>query len=170
MFGKDLCTIYYFDVFLDRELDQDLFQYLQSFFKMPHPKINVEKYKEMNPNWKEDTFFGCTGSNGEFILTNRKYSYSQLYNNKLTSGDPIGNLLTIYSYFTISDIHKRNLKLINDQKYYRDIITWLLFFIENFLETAPEPYFLNGQIRIKTNSKREFIRIKNNIITTERIP
>lgn len=158
----------------DRELDEKLYNYLQSFCSLAHFKIDVKKFKETVPNWKDYTFFGCTGPDGEFIIWN---SEGHL---------PISNISEFYQtdkngeYITIGEnkhcylpIRMKNKQEIESGSWATDFVEtkkWLEYIIKNFLETAPEPYFLTGKIELeefrgKFKGIKRSIQVKNNKIS-----
>ena len=162
MLPNDYCEIYYFKCSLDRPIDDELNNYLKNYLdRSYHVEINVEKYKKITPDWIKDSFFGCTGKKGELLLTNR-HSFIDLLRIGLTNEHPIMGLVNGFPLFTIED--KRYLKLQQEYRAYCDIITWLQFIIDNFFETAPDPYFLNGLVRVKSRDEKAYIQIINNNI------
>lgn len=158
--------IYKFELHFDRELDDELYSYLKKYCDVPHYALDVNLFKIEVPNWKDYSFFGCTGAKGEFVAYDHRFVNlkSVLTDPSWNSIWPIDSNLSYNTPFCMKN--KREL----ERREFINIIAadhmknWLKFFIDNFLETAPDPYFLNGVVILEgVHSKTQMvIQIKDN--------
>lgn len=158
------------DLHFDRELDKDLYCYLNEYLRIQHFKIDIKKFKEKVPNWKDYTFFGCTGVDGEYLLYNQETQdpYQICKSDKLV---PITEKLNLLSPLVLKNEKELEKHHNHEIWYFTDktvdcTIEWLKYIIENFLETAPEPYLLNGRISFTDafDHVSTTVQIKNNKI------
>ena len=156
---------------LDRKLDDDLYIYLKKYCEIPHYRIDVNKFKEKYPDWKQYTFFGGTGPNGEFIVCDKDIEDCYQINGygryvpaektlSLTVPFCVKNRFEIVNKAQTSDLYFEQTKNI--------VLTWLKYIIENFLETAPDPYLLSGKLVFEEfyTHKECLVEVRKNKVIT----
>ena len=162
---EKLVCINKMELYLDRDLDDELYSYLEKYCDVPHYALDVNLFEIEVPHWKNFSFFECTGAKGEFITYNHIFNLRSVLKSSLFGSFlPIDSGLSYNVPFCIKN--KREL----ERKDFLNIIAanhmenWLKFFIEYFFETAPEPYYLSGTIELEgfKTKERMTIKIQNN--------
>lgn len=134
----------YFNGALDfnREVTPQMKEYINRFSSTRRMPRDVEKIKEIYPNWKELCFFGDLGEKGAYFAPIDK-EYGQVkddsildYNAWQVSVHP-----GLWCQWIIND--ENQLVWDEGEKFY-NYTEWLEYMIENFFE--PLGYVLNGQI------------------------
>ena len=58
---------------INEKLDVKLAEYLERFYNTRHVKRNIEKTKQMYPNWKEFCFRNRIGEDGEYFANGENF-------------------------------------------------------------------------------------------------
>lgn len=142
----------------DRELEDELRNYLEDFLCRRHMKRDKEKIKELYPDWKERCYKGELGEDGEFFICNNDETLDILEYNYPPSDVP--------GLWCDWDISSDSLFWNGNETFY-NYVDWLEYLIEKFFR--PEGYLLNGTINFCVEDKEDFGRIivENNKVTVE---
>ena len=126
----------------NKEVTPQLKEYINRFSSTRRMSRDVEKIKEIYPNWKELCFFGDLGEKGEFFAPRSKnYGHDDDdsildYNGFRESVHP-----GLWCQWIINDDNE--LVWDEGEKFY-NYIEWLEYMIEKFFK--PLGYILNGEI------------------------
>lgn len=141
----------------NKPVDDMMRDYINRFASIRHMKRDVEKIKEIYPNWRMLCFCGNLGSYGEYFIGGNMYrDMSIIDNNKPAPGVP-----ELWCQWVIN----KEGKLVWDQgeKFY-EYIPWLKYLISRFFE--PNGYVLNGKMEFQGEDDDDFgvIIVTDNVV------
>ena len=145
---------------IDKPVNEEFENYINTFSSTRRMKRNVEKIKELYPNWKDQCFNGDLGVDGEYFIGSTK-DYGQNREDSIVDyNHPPKTQPGLWCQWIIE-----NNQLIWDEgeKFY-DYIEWLKYMIENFFE--PSGYKLNGEVEWQGEDYDDFgiIEVEDNIV------
>lgn len=133
----------YFDGSLEfnKPVGEQLKEYINRFSSTRRMERDVEKIKEIHPNWKELCFFGDLGENGEYFAPISERYGQERDDDSIIDYNSSGIQPGLWCQWIITD--ESELEWDGGEKFY-NYIEWLEYLIENFFE--PLGYKLNGVI------------------------
>lgn len=151
---------------INEKLDDKLAEYLERFYNTRHVKRNIEKTKQMYPNWKEFCFRNRIGEDGEYFANGENFLEKD--DDIISYRVPPGIQPSILCPWRIDEFHK---SIIWDGKEnlipIEEHAQWLQYLIENFL--SPCGYIVNGSVTYKTrifySEREEAVRVGKITIT-----
>lgn len=178
----------------DKNLDRELFDYINIFSHKRHMKRDVDKIKEMDVKWKSRSYKGDLGKDGQYYLQPNTMKAKYIAHHFWRDIDKYGEDTNITEYsgqlhdISVIDYNtppdgvpglwcdwvvkeengKHVLKWNGSEKFYH-YISWLRYLIDNFIK--PNGYQLNGHIRWYGENKDDkgIIFIAENEIFSARI-
>lgn len=145
----------------DREVDSELVNYINTFARIRHVKRDVERYKEIHPDWTSKCFDGNPGTDGEYIIEENDNIWTDP--DKIITGinTSPGNCPGLWCQWVIRD--NKYLEWDQGEKFYK-YVDWLEYLIDNFF--GPKNYILNGQVSYQGENENDngIIKITNNKI------
>lgn len=150
----------------NREVTPQMEEYINRFSATRRMPRDVEKIKEIYPNWKELCFFGELGDKGEYFAPmSSEYGQEEddsiidynAYNERVQPG--------LWCQWVIED---NELTWDGGEKFY-NYIEWLEYMIEHFFK--PLNYILNGEIEWQgeDSSDRGVIVVEDNVVSIKDI-
>lgn len=146
----------YFDGSLEfnKEISLELADYINKFANVRHMRRDVEKIKELYPNWKDLCYNGNLGLDGEYFIGG-KGSFGQAYDESIRSGNsPADSQPGLWCQWIINE--DGYLTWDGGEKFY-DYKEWLIYLIKHFFE--PDGYILNGTIDFQGDDSDDFGQI-----------
>ena len=146
----------YFDGALEfnKEISFELADYINKFANVRHMRRDVNKIKELYPNWKDLCYNGNLGLDGEYFIGG-KGSFGQAYDESIRSGNsPADSQPGLWCQWIING--DGCLAWDGGEKFY-DYKEWLVYLIKHFFE--PEGYILNGEIDFEGEDSDDFGQI-----------
>lgn len=147
-------------LYTNKPIPKWLNDFLDDFARVRHMDRDVEKIKELYPNWKEKCFNGDLGAGGQYFVgsTNDYGDPSVLDINKPAQGVP-----GLWCQWVMED--DTTLVWDGGEKFY-DYVEWLEYLIKHFF--APSGYALDGDISWQGEDPGDFgvIHVNNNLVTT----
>ena len=138
-----------------------LADYINNFSDTRRMKRDVEKIKEMYPNWGDMCFNGELGEDGQYFVGSRGDYYSGNKDNSIIDyNTPPTGQPGLWCQWVIEN---GELKWDGGEKFY-EYEKWLDYLIDNFFD--PLGYVLNGDIEWQGEEYDDFgtIHVENNLV------
>lgn len=145
-------------VSFNKPITMELAAYINKFSEVRHMKRDVERIKEIYPNWEELCFNGHLGNEGEYFI-GEEWDKSIIDHNYPSDSQP-----GIWCQWIINN--NGELAWDEGEKFY-EYEAWLKYLIEHFFE--PSGYILNGEIEFQGEDYDDFgiIYVKDNVVSIE---
>lgn len=147
-------TEFYGSLKFNKPLTEDLIIYINKFNESRRMMRDVEKIKEIYPNWKEECFNGELGINGEYFIGGNGFLGQDRDDSILEYNYPSTTQPGLWCQWMIND--DGELAWDENEKFY-DYVEWLKYLIDNFFD--PLGYKLNGEIEYQGEDVDDFGRI-----------
>lgn len=151
----------------DREVTPQMKEYINRFSSTRRMPRDVEKIKEIYPNWRELCFFGELGNKGEYFAPISN-DFGQERDDSIIDYNGYDESIQpgLWCCWIINDDDE--LVWDGSEKFY-NYVEWLEYMINNFFN--PAGYMLNGEIEWQgeDSSDRGVIVVEDNIITTRNL-
>lgn len=148
----------------NREVSPLLKEYINRFSGTRRMPRDVEKIKEIYPNWKELCFFGELGDKGEFFAPISD-NYGQAKDDSIIDYNGFKERVHpgLWCQWVIND--NNELEWDGGEKFY-NYVEWLIYMIDKFF--IPLGYVLNGEIDWQGEDYEDAgtIVVTNNIVNT----
>lgn len=137
---------------------QELVDYINRFAEIRHMKRDVERIKEVYPDWKTQCFNGDLGVEGEYFIGGEQDIINGHDDSVLDYNRPGGNASGLWCQWVIED---GALRWDYGEKFYC-YDTWLRYLIKNFF--APSGIVLNGDVTWQGEDYDDFgcLHVENN--------
>lgn len=134
----------------DKPVSEELAKYIEEFSLVRHMKRDIEKIKEIYPNWQEQCFNGNLGIDGEYFIGGSGVMGQANDSSIVEYNRPASTQPGLWCQWIIEDN-----QLVWDQgeKFY-EYDAWLIYLIKNFI--APSGYKLNGEIQFQGEDEDDF--------------
>ena len=155
----------YFSGELDfnKPVTQELGDYINRFNQTRRIKRDVEKIKEIFPNWQNQCFNGELGDEGEYFVGGTGFCGQDCDESVLNYNHSPADQPGLWCQWIIEGD-----KLVWDEgeKFY-NYIEWLIYLIDHFFK--PLDYVLNGEIFWEGEHSDDFgcISVENNVVTVQ---
>lgn len=155
-------TDFYGSVSFNKPITEELKNYINKFGETRRMKRDVEKIKEIFPDWEKNCFNGNLGVEGEYFVGGNGFcgqdSDDSIVNYNYSPKTQPG----LWCQWMIND--NGELEWDGGEKFY-DYEEWLVYLIDNFL--APSGYICNGEIEFQGEDMNDFgtIYVKDNVVT-----
>lgn len=150
-------TDFYGTLTFNKPISEELKNYINKFSDTRRMKRNVDKIKEIFPDWQKHCFNGNLGVDGEYFIGGDDDSIMD-YNcaPKTQPG--------LWCQWIINDCGE--LEWDGGEKFY-NYDEWLQYLIDNFF--APSGYILDGNIEFQGEDRDDFgtINVKDNVVNVE---
>lgn len=148
-------TDFYGAIWFNKPIENELAAYINDFASIRHMKRDVEKIKELYPDWKDRCFNGDLGVDGEYFVGEEAGSV-------INYNSPGGDCPGLWCQWIIND--NGELEWDGGEKFY-DYVEWLKYLISNFFE--PNGYVLTGEIQFRGEYWSDFgtITCKDNNVS-----
>lgn len=141
----------------------EITEYINTFAERRHMKRNVDKIKEIYPDWAKLGFNGELGKDGEYFVGGTGYFGQDRDNSIIDYNCPPTNCPELWCQWIIE-----NSQLVWDggEKFY-SYVEWLKYLIKNFFE--PNGYTLSGVVRFQGEDSTDHGKIVavDNVVTLE---
>lgn len=143
----------------NKEITEELKNFINSFSASRHMKRDINKIKEIFPDWKNHCFNGDLGVEGEFFVDIEGFSRQD--KSILDFNYPPKTQPGLWCQWIIND--NGELEWDGGEKFYY-YEEWLNYLIDNFFE--PEGYILNGTISFEGEDSDDYgdIVVINNVV------
>lgn len=145
----------------NKPVTEELKTYINQFSNVRHMKRDVDKIKELYPNWIDNCYKGNLGYEGEYFVGGCG-TFGCSYNEDVTDYNcpPLG-VPGLWCQWIINDDDE--LEWDGNEKFY-DYVEWIDYLINKIFE--PEGYILNGTIEFEGEDRddRGYIKVTNNIV------
>lgn len=125
----------------NKEVTDELKNFINGFANVRHMKRDVNKIKEINPNWDSYGFYGDLGTEGEYYIGGSGFMGQDKDESVIDCNNPPIFVPGLWCQWVINDDNE--LEWDGGEKFYY-YEEWLNYLIDNFFE--PEGYVLNGDI------------------------
>ena len=155
----------------NKEVTEELKNFINGFSDVRHMKRDVEKIKEVFPNWKKKCYNGNLGVDGEYFIGGKGYCGQDEDCSIIDYNFPPKSQPGLWCQWMIND--DGELEWDGGEKFY-NYEEWLIYLIENFFK--PEGYVLNGIISFQGEDPDDFgdivvidntVRVGNGYYTEE---
>lgn len=137
-------TEFYGGFTFDNPVSEELKNYINKFSEIRHMKRDVEKIKEMYPNWRELCFNGDLGNDGVYFIGGGTWDNipgTKTLDESIVNGNyPGGGCPGLWCQWIV---YEDMLMWDGGEKFY-EYEEWLKYLIDNFIE--PSGYLLNGEV------------------------
>ena len=132
-------------------------EYINRFSSTRRMPRDVDKIKELYPNWREYCFFGELGKMGEYFAIEEKTSDKSII-------DYNGYACSVHPSLWCCWVIKGNKLVWNGAEKFGNYVEWLEYMIAHFFN--PFGYVLNGNIEFQgeDDDDRGVILVANNIV------
>ena len=140
-----------------------LVNYIDRFNETRRMKRDVEKIKELYPDWEEKCFKGNLGPDGAFFVGGDGFMGQLKDDSILDYNCPPSGQPGLWCQWIVNN---GGLMWDGNEKFY-NYVSWLKYLIENFF--SPLGYVLNGAIDFQGEDSEDFgtIVVNNNVVTVE---
>lgn len=141
-------TEFYGELTFNKPVSKEFAEYINKFSNVRHMKRDVNKIKELYPNWKDLCYNGNLGENGEYFIGGKGFMGQDKDESVLEINYPPKSQPGLWCQWVIDFDKDGNAILGWDggEKFY-EYEEWLDYLIVNFFE--PEGYVLNGAIEFQ---------------------
>lgn len=146
---------------IDPPLNQKLAEYMNRFANVRHMRRDVEKTKEIYPNWRDLCFRCRLGCEGEYLAI-RSEDCGQEHTSDITDYNrPPKTQPGLWCEWVVDETDPSILEWDGGEKFYH-YKEWLEYLIKNFLE--PNGHIVNGKVRFEGEDEDDkgFICVNNN--------
>lgn len=145
----------------NKPVTEELKTYINKFSNVRHMKRDVNKLKEVHPNWQNECYKGTLGHDGEYFIGGTGFMGQGNDKDIINNNQPAFGVPGLWCQWIINDDNE--LEWDGKEKFY-GYVEWLNYLIHHFFE--PEGYILNGTINFKgeDSDDRGYIRVTNNIV------
>lgn len=149
----------------NKEVTEELKNFINNFSNIRHMKRDVDKIKELFPDWKNKCYNGNLGAEGEYFIGGKGFMGQDEDKSILNYNYPPKTQPGLWCQWIITD--NGELEWDGGEKFYY-YEEWLNYLIDNFFE--PEGYMLNGTISFQGEDLDDYgdIVVSNNIVTIQR--
>ena len=154
-------TEFFGELEFNKPITDELKDFINKFADVRHMKRDVNKLKEIHPNWMNECYKGNLGNDGEYFIGG-KGLYGQGEDKDIISyNNPPVDVPGLWCQWIINDYG--NLEWDGNEKFY-NYVEWLEYLIKHFFE--PEGYILNGIINFQGDESDDcgYIKVTNNIV------
>lgn len=131
---------------IEPPLSTKLTKYINRFSNVRHMKRNIEKTKELYPNWRDFCFRCRLGYEGEYFAIESD-DYGQEYTSDIIDyNEPPETQPGLWCDWFVPEDDPSVLRWDGSEKFY-DYKEWLEYLIKNFLE--PNGHVVNGTVRFE---------------------
>lgn len=145
----------------NKPVTEELKNYVNKFSNVRHMKRDVEKLKEIYPNWIDNCYKGNLGNDGEYFIGGTGFMGQGRDKDIVDYNNPPFGVPGLWCQWIITDDDE--LEWDGNEKFY-NYVEWLEYLINKFFE--PEGYILNGTIEFEgeDSGDRGYIKVTNNIV------
>lgn len=145
----------------NKPVTEELKNYINKFANVRHMKRNVNKLKEVHPNWQNECYKGDLGYEGEFFIGGTGFMGQGDDKDIIDHNNPPYEVPGLWCQWIIND--NDELEWDGGEKFY-NYVEWLDYLIDTFFE--PEGYILNGTIEFQGEDSDDcgYIKVTNNIV------
>ena len=157
-------TDFYGSVSFNKPITDELRDYINKFSRTRRMKRDVEKTKEVFPDWEENCFNGNLGINGEYFVGGNGFMGQEDDKSVINHNYPPKTQPGLWCQWIINN--DGELEWDGGEKFY-NYEEWLVYLIDNFF--APSGYVLNGEIEFQGEDTDDFgtICVKDNVVTVQ---
>lgn len=157
-------TDFYGTMSFNKSISEELKNYINKFNETRRMKRDINKIKEIFPNWKEHCFRGNLGADGEYFVGGKGFAGQDEDNSIMNYNRAPGTQPGLWCQWIIND--NGELEWDGGEKFY-DYVEWLKYLIDNFF--APSGYILNGSIEFQGEDYDDFgtINVNDNVVNVE---
>lgn len=145
----------------NKPVTEELKNYINKFSEVRHMKRDIDKLKEVHPNWMNECYKGNLGYKGEFFVGGSGFLGQGRDEDIIDYNNPEIGVPGLWCQWIINEDDE--LEWDGGEKFY-NYVEWLNYLIDNFFE--PEGYILNGTIEFEgeDSDDRGYIKVTNNIV------
>ena len=157
-------TDFYGSVSFNKPVTDELKDFINKFSKVRHMRRDVNKIKELFPDWINKCWKGDLGINGEYFIGGNGFMGQDRDTSVIAYNCPSQNQPGLWCQWIIND--NGELEWDGGEKFY-NYVEWLEYLIGHFFE--PEGYILNGTIEFHGEDEDDFgnIVVVNNRVDIE---
>lgn len=150
----------------NKEVPEELMKYINTFSSTRRMKRDVEKIKEIYPNWKDYSYNGKLGVEGEYFVRDDGDFGQHRDDSIINYNEPASTQPGLWCQWIITkDENNYYLGWNEDEKFYH-YVEWLKYLIDHFF--TPNNLILNGVVAYQGEDKEDngyiFIIDDNKII------
>ena len=148
----------------NKEVTDELKNFINKFANVRHMKRSVDKIKEINPSWNECGYKGNLGIDGEYYIGGLGFMGQDDDASVIDHNNPAKGAPGLWCQWIINEDNE--LEWDGGEKFY-NYEEWLCYLIHHFFE--PEGYVLNGDISFNGEDDDDlgFIHVVDNKVTLE---
>lgn len=148
----------------NKPITDELRDYINKFCETRRMTRDVEKIKEVYPNWKDLCFNGKLGRNGEYFVGGNGFMGQDHDNSIINYNYAPASQPGLWCQWIINE--HGELEWDGNEKFY-NYIEWLEYLIKHFFK--PLGYVLNGDIAWQGEGEEDFgiIHVVDNVVTTQ---
>lgn len=141
----------------DKPVTNEFMDYINAFAEVRHMVRNVDKIKEIFPNWEKQCFNGNIGTDGQYFVG--EIAMSDIDTSIVDFNRPADDVPGLWCQWVMNN--NSELEWDGGEKFY-NYTEWLKYLIKNFFE--PSDYILNGEIEFQGEDEDDFgtIRVVDN--------
>lgn len=128
---------------IDRPVEKELADYINRFSKVRHMIRDNKLIKENYPNWKEFSYKGNLGMNGEYFVTVSDCFGQDFTSDIIDYNRPPETQPGLWCQWVIPSETRNTIVWDEGEKFY-EYEKWLVYIIDRFLK--PNGYIVNGQM------------------------
>ena len=154
-------TDFYGSVSFNKPVSEELKNYINKFSKTRRMERDVNKIKEVFPDWAKNCFNGNLGINGEYFVGGNGFMGQEDDESVINHNCPPKTQPGLWCQWIIND--NGELEWDGNEKFY-NYVEWLEYLIKHFFK--PEGYILNGIINFQGDESDDcgYIKVTNNIV------
>lgn len=142
----------------NKEVTEELKNYINQFARVRHMRRNNEKIKEIFPDWKDKCFNGNLGNDGEYFVGGTGFAGQDKDDSILNYNYPARGVPGLWCDWEIMEYSNGEQVLCwNEKEKFYDYTEWLEYLIKNFF--MPHGYILNGTIEYQGENSDDFGKI-----------
>lgn len=145
----------------NKPVTEELKTYINKFANIRHMKRDVDKLKEIHPNWQNECYKGTLGHDAEFFVGGTGFMGQGKDKDIVSYNNPPFGVPGLWCQWIINDDDE--LEWDGSEKFYY-YVEWLEYLIIHLFE--PEGYILNGIIYFQGEDSDDcgYIKVTNNIV------
>lgn len=147
-------TDFYGTLTFNKEVTEELKNYINAFSKIRHMNRNIHKIKELYPDWETKCYKGNLGLNGQYFIGGEGFKGQSKDDSVLDYNYPPYGQPGLWCDWIINDDNELEWDGVEKFYYYEE---WLEYLINHFFE--PEGYILNGEIDFYGEDPSDFGKI-----------
>lgn len=148
----------------NKEVTEELKNFINKFANVRHMKRDVDKIKEIDPEWNKYGYKGNLGTEGEYYIGGSRFMGQNKDVSVIDDNNPPMGVPGLWCQWIINNSNE--LEWDGGEKFYC-YEEWLCYLIEHFFE--PEGYVMNGEIMFtgEDDEDRGIIHVEDNKVYLE---